>query len=127
MARAIDANLLKEVLERNFGHTGGADVLKQLIDAQPTIEPKQEWISVKDDMPKEHDSIFARFYGTDKWRTGMFRTASDDVNACVEYEDGSRLVKALHTISGEWHMSGIPGGGVVTHWMPLPEPPEKEK
>lgn len=99
-------------------------VIKEL-SAADTGPSKQEWISVKDDMPKERESIFARFYGTDKWRTGMFRTASDDVIACVEYEDGSRLVKVLHTISGEWHMSGIPGGGIVTHWMPLPEPPKE--
>ena len=35
--RLIDADILKEVLERNFGHTGGASVLAQLIDARPTV------------------------------------------------------------------------------------------
>lgn len=46
--RIIDADRLKEVLERNFGHTGGADVLRQLIDIQPTVvnKPQGEWISV---------------------------------------------------------------------------------
>lgn len=34
--RLIDANRLKNVLEKNFGHTGGAAVLSQLIDEQPT-------------------------------------------------------------------------------------------
>lgn len=38
--RAIDADGLKEVLEKNFGHTGGASVLAQLIDAQDTIQPE---------------------------------------------------------------------------------------
>ena len=38
--RTIDADKLKEVLERNFGHTGGALVLTQLIDAQDTIQPE---------------------------------------------------------------------------------------
>lgn len=85
-----------------------------------------KWISVKNDMPKEKESIFARFYGTDKWRSAMFRTASEDVLACVEYEDGSRLVKALHTMDGKWWLSGIPRGGIVTHWMPMPEPPERD-
>ena len=37
--RPIDADRLKAVLEKNFGHTGGASVLEQLIDEQPTIEP----------------------------------------------------------------------------------------
>lgn len=36
--RLIDADRLKKVLEKNFGHTGGAAVLAQLIDAQETVE-----------------------------------------------------------------------------------------
>ena len=44
--RLIDADRLNEVLNINFGHTGGADVLRQLIDIQPTVqEPKTgHWI-----------------------------------------------------------------------------------
>ena len=38
MSRHIDADKLSEVLERNFGHTGGASALKQLIDEQPTAD-----------------------------------------------------------------------------------------
>ena len=38
MSRHIDADRLCEVLERNFGHTGGASVLRQLIDEQPTAD-----------------------------------------------------------------------------------------
>lgn len=34
--RLIDADRLKEVLDRNFGHTGGAEVMRQIIDKQPT-------------------------------------------------------------------------------------------
>ena len=41
--RAIDADKLKEVLEKNFGHTGGASVLAQLIDAQDTIQPELQY------------------------------------------------------------------------------------
>ena len=50
--RAIDADGLKEVLEKNFGHTGGASVLAQLIDAQDTIQPEPHWIPVTE-RPKE--------------------------------------------------------------------------
>ena len=88
------------------------------------LEPKQEWISVKDDMPKEHDSIFARFYGTDKWKTGMYRTVSEDVIACLEAKNGHRMVKVLSTQDGDWKVNVI-YQAEVTHWMPLPEPPEK--
>lgn len=46
--RLIDADRLKEVIERNFGHTGGADVMRQLIDAAPTVDAESvrhgKWI-----------------------------------------------------------------------------------
>lgn len=34
--RLIDADRLKEVLARNFSHTGGSEVMCQIIDKQPT-------------------------------------------------------------------------------------------
>ena len=45
--KPIDADRLKAVLEKNFGHTGGASVLEQLIDEQPSAQPerkKGEWL-----------------------------------------------------------------------------------
>lgn len=43
MARAIDADRLLLVLEKNFGHTGGAAVMRQLIEIQPTLpQPSNE-------------------------------------------------------------------------------------
>ena len=38
MERYIDAERLLLVLEKNFGYTGGAATLKQLIDAAPTAD-----------------------------------------------------------------------------------------
>lgn len=39
MGRLIDADDLSFVLNKNFGHTGGAAVLQQLIDSAPTVDP----------------------------------------------------------------------------------------
>ena len=47
MARAIDADRLLRVLEINFGHTGGADVMRQLIEAQPTLTPPNEPLTLE--------------------------------------------------------------------------------
>lgn len=47
MARAIDADRLLQVLETNFGHTGGADVMRQLIEAQPTLTPPNEPLTLE--------------------------------------------------------------------------------
>ena len=55
--RAIDADKLKEVLERNFRHTGGALVLTQLIDAQDTVHPEPHWIPVTERPPQTGESV----------------------------------------------------------------------
>lgn len=34
--RLIDAGRLKEVIDKNFYHTGAAEVIQQIIDKQPT-------------------------------------------------------------------------------------------
>lgn len=92
--RAIDADRLLQVLEINFGHTGGADAMRQLIEAQPTLAPPNEWVSVEERLPEP--TYCALVYTTDY---------SIEVDAI-----GS---------DGEW-MSFE-----VTHWMLLPEPPDR--
>lgn len=84
-----------------------------------------KWIPVTERLPEEHDSIFAKFFGTERWINGMFRTTSNDVIACVEYEDGTRDARTMRTIDGKWNFKGM-GEKKVTHWMPLPEPPKGE-
>lgn len=83
-----------------------------------------KWIPVTERLPEEHDSIFERFYGTDRWTSTMFRKASNDVIVCVEYEDGTKAVKTERTRDGKWAIGGIVQAK-VTHWMPLPQMPSK--
>ena len=141
MARAIDAELLKEVLERNFGHTGGAAVLAQLIDEQPTIDPvkngyapievvrqiqwerdaaidqlkcygvqlgekaelqkKQSWISVKDRLPEKGKSVLV----------------------CLPTQGGIGMYVSERIGEDRWSALC---GRKPSHWMPLPEPPERD-
>lgn len=84
------------------------------------------WIRVEDDMPPEHDSLFKKFKGTPKWLAGMYETISDDVNAVVRFEDGTRKIYTLHTADGTWRHLPIIGNPIVTHWAPLPSLPEEE-
>ena len=96
-----------------------AQVTKLAADAA-----EREWISVEERLPEEHDSIFAKAYGTKRWANGMFRTISDEVVACVAFDDGHKTTMTLRTHDGAWALSSIHRGH-VTHWMPLPEPPEE--
>ena len=80
------------------------------------------WIMCDVKMPEERDSIFAQFKETDKWKNSMFERMSEFVNATVEFEDGTRMVKTLHTVDGKWHMGSVFLKYKVIAWQPLPEP-----
>lgn len=57
-ARPIDANRLLQVLERNFGHTGGAAVMRQLIDIQPTLTPPNEPLTLEQLRQMDGDPVY---------------------------------------------------------------------
>lgn len=86
----------------------------------------QEWIPVTERLPDEHESLFARYKDTDKWRNAMFTTISDRVIVCAEYENGKRIVKTANTVDGVWKVKDIFHPCKVTHWMPMPHPPKGE-
>ena len=91
----------------------------EIIESVPSVQP--QWIPCSEKMPEEHDSIFSKFYGTEKWRDAMFRKTSKTVIITVEHLDGTRQTAPCHTIDGEWNQS-MKGMGKVLAWMPLPEP-----
>ena len=79
------------------------------------------WIPVTERLPKEEDSIFARYYGTDRWRKSMFRKKSREVIVTSVFEDGELHTEVAHTIDGEWHVGVNVVPRTVIAWMPLPE------
>lgn len=84
-------------------------------------ELERKWISVNEGMPGEHDSMFAKFYRTEKWSDSMFRRLSDEVNICGVYPDGQKFTTTAKTYDGKWSISSV-FQMTVTHWMPLPAP-----
>lgn len=86
------------------------------------------WIPVKDRLPPEHDSIFAKVYGTKQWNPNMFQRSSDDVRVAARFEDGTRMVTHDKTIDGKWcgekDKTAYPKR-TVTHWMENPKLPEE--
>ena len=84
------------------------------------------WIPVTERLPDEHESLFARYKGTDKWHNAMFTTISYPVIVCAEYENGKRIVKTDNTVDGVWRVKDSFHPYRVTHWMQLPQPPKGE-
>lgn len=93
------------------------NILQELVDKADSFE----WIPVSERLPKEHDSIFAKLYGTDKWNNKLWRTVSDRVLVTIKYDDGTRIVKESHTRDGEWSDEKRCMNCKVEAWMPLPK------
>lgn len=87
------------------------------------------WISVKDGMPPERETIFAKFKGTTQWNPAMFSSQSEDVRVTLLFDDGTRRVHHDHTVEGKWSREmekcAFPKC-TVTHWMPNPDLPKEE-
>lgn len=86
------------------------------IKSQPKVG---EWIPCSERLPEEHDTMFAKFKGTDKWSDYMFAKKSDKVNVTVEFDDGSRMTQTLYTVDGKWKRETNIECKVIA-WQPLP-------
>lgn len=119
--RTIDADRLKVVLEKNFDHTGGASVLEQLIDEQPTVEPETHWIPCSERLPEYNESVLT-------WDGYVF---------CIEKRIPYIRDDDGEPIEGDWWVGNeydeyaseyYPNlrDGAAIAWMPLPEPYREE-
>lgn len=96
-------------------------ITKMMIDGTNGAD-NDGWIPVEEGLPEEHDSIFAKWKGTERWSNTMFEKKSDDVNVTVEYEDGSRQTITAHTLDGEWALPNRVIKQKAIAWKPLPAP-----
>lgn len=104
-------------------HSGTADVIAEMIQNAPTIDPASclNWHIGK---PPEHKSIFAKFKGTKKWLPGMFETVSNEVLVTIELPDKTRIVTVSNTTDGKWTgcCNNFPGDVVAWTEKPAPAP-----
>ena len=122
-ARPIDANKLLRVLNSNFGHTGGAAVMKQLIEAQTTLTKPNNWISVNDRLP-EKPGHYLVITSINYWHGGCLDKNPTYHGTTKGYENTAMSVLDCYFDStGDWNRVC---NCHVTHWQPLPEPPEEE-
>lgn len=87
------------------------------------------WIPCSEGLPEEHDSIFAKFKGTDKWNDMMIEKVSDTVNVTVIDKYSNTVTTHAHTADGNWHcdLLGLSNTYRIIAWQPLPEPYKKEE
>ena len=114
MERAIDGGTLRDNLTDIYGDGNRLvylnDVL-DLIDEQPTLTPPNEWVSVENAMPSEHEPILCIVSGKPKANTTLEEA----------YQLGS-WNKADGWIIDEyldWEDAD------VSWWRKLPEPPDR--
>lgn len=105
---------------KNCARKISKDKVLELLE-KDTAKKVDEWILCSERLPEEHDSIFVKFKGTDKWNGSMFEKISDDVNVTVEFEDGKRKTMTLHTCDGKWMTDMRLVKFNVLAWQSLPD------
>lgn len=100
--RLIDADALLARYDET--HTGVPGAARRLIETAPTVTTTPAWISVHDRLPDVGQVVLA--FGTRSSTSGMFQGA-----------DGRPDL---------WSWKGNMTKR-VSHWMPLPEPPDNWK
>lgn len=98
------------------------DIVNTLLNDFEQDEKENGWIPVSERLPEEHDSIFAKFKGTNKWSESMFERTSYEVIVTVKYADGTILTEIAYTKDGEWKLSHPTFNGIVIAWQPFPNP-----
>ena len=116
--RPIDAGSLRDNITDIYGGSDRliylADVLS-LIDAQPTLTPPNEWVSVGEKLP-ENDGWYL-VYAPGYWG-----------NSKIYGLDGLAYSNFKHNYKVHWGIergTGRGWPGIVTHWMSLPAPPDR--
>ena len=118
MARQIDLDqLMKYPLRRGSEHCdeknadprflNGVESILEWAQTLPTLTQPTEWVRVEERLPENGQIV-------------LFHQ-KDGFIYCAEYFVGKELM------SPEWFIDNDSWNAkVVTHWMPLPAPPEKE-
>lgn len=112
--RPIDAGSLKDNLTDIYGDSNSLVYLYDaldLIDAQPTLTPPNEWVSVENAFPPKNESVLCIVSGKPK----------PNITLEDAYQLGS-WNKADGWIIDEWLDWE---GANVTWWMKLPETPDR--
>lgn len=105
-----NGNSWRETLEMKQYREGvceGLEMAMKSVEEAPTVGG---WISVKDRMPEKDKDVLVWLYGD--YCIGRYDQDPDNLQMRWKFE-------AFNLYEDDM--------SYITHWMPLPEPPEKEK
>jgi hypothetical protein len=105
-----------------------ASSCEQTLSALADEIKKNDWISVEEAMPEEHDSIFAKLKGTDKWCNSFWEKNSNTVLVVLVNDEDNLIVGTGKTINGKWTTvpMTLKDRAHVVCWMPFPKFEPKE-
>ena len=92
-----------------------SSIMRNWVCRQPTVPAYEQWVSVKDRLPERNGKYIVT--ACDEGEPYDEIIWNDTVVVCAEYYKGCWTWEENNT---EYSLDGI-----VTHWMPLPEPPKE--
>ena len=103
--RPIDANALHAEISKWPESVMYKDWVQSAIANAPTLTPLNEWVSVEERLPSSQEDVLVVAFWHERWQTMV-----------GWHSDMGRKWRVI-TPHGEREP------GAVTHWMPLPAPP----
>ena len=85
----------------------------------PDVEPVQQWIPVTERLPERDKEVLLIVHG---WEDRLYYTG------CLHRQEAERSwLTGIESKASDWKIWGFSylREPIVTHWMPLPEPPKE--
>ena len=114
--RAIDADRLLKMMS-HWKPYMDMDKVRKAVQNMPTLTPPNEWVSVEERLP-EKDGWYL-VYAPGYW--GNSKICGLDGLASSNFKQNYKVHWGIERGTGR----GCPG--IVTHWMPLPAPPDRRR
>ena len=125
MARAIDKRIMLDLIieaKKTDPETGPFSewLAEYLVDHLPTLTPPNEWVSVEERLPEYNPGTGAKSYWVAKkdnagnWKMKIAQYCDYGYAMTVDAE--------TEVTWRDWDFTKIVN---VTHWMPLPSPPDR--
>ena len=125
MARAIDKRIMLDLIieaKKTDPETGPFSewLAEYLVDHLPTLTPPNEWVSVEERLPEYNPGTGAKSY----WVAKKDNAGNWQMKIAQYCDYGYAMTMDAETevTWRDWDFTKIVN---VTHWMPLPAPPDR--